>query len=387
MIHVRSAATGSGTQFDPWVGWDGITWLANGHYHFESGYYAYENSPNFLHSGIQIIGEAGVFLKHTGRGDAFVMDAVTSGHWVQNTKVENINLLGSVLSPTDDSGCTSTIGTDQVLGYGTHFTRDAIVGDAISVEHGGQSQNETAIITAIADDTHMTVDRPWMGTHNGPYWIGKTRHGFNITRARQLQLINCTVRNVFGDGLHSEQCVTCMAEQFQLSLHVPEQAGYFLINSARAIAIINESTTWSINNPVVEGVQDVGIYIDPTCFANTIINGTSESNFPNAVGILIEGDVNTLIGIDVEANPSTKSIIVTGQRNILQNVGADYLTKLDGPRNQIIGGKIKDLELTLNAQFTSLQSPLIMGTLTDNSGGWRSGWLIEDSTHIQAFTP
>jgi hypothetical protein len=94
-IDVANAATGgSGTLADPWTGWDtAITWAANTQYRFRTGYYSYATSPNFLLAGISLIGEEGAILKHTGSGNAFVMDAGAT--WLSAARVENLIIQGN----------------------------------------------------------------------------------------------------------------------------------------------------------------------------------------------------------------------------------------------------------------------------------------------------
>lgn len=67
---------GSGTEADPWVGWDtAITWSKTTQYDFGDGYYAYATSPNFGLDYLCLNGSAGTVLKHTGSGFALLVDA------------------------------------------------------------------------------------------------------------------------------------------------------------------------------------------------------------------------------------------------------------------------------------------------------------------------
>jgi hypothetical protein len=98
-VNVASLATsGDGSQANPWRGWETLIVTDATEYRFCKGWFAYSASPNWLKQGIAIVGEAGANLKHTGSGDAFVMDAgaTVGGVWIQNVRVENLTIWGNV---------------------------------------------------------------------------------------------------------------------------------------------------------------------------------------------------------------------------------------------------------------------------------------------------
>lgn len=91
------ATSGDGTAASPWSGWEGLTIADYTEYHFEKGWFAYSTSPNWLKVGVSVTGEAGSVLKHTGSGDAFIMDAgaVPGSLWLHIGKVENLFIRGN----------------------------------------------------------------------------------------------------------------------------------------------------------------------------------------------------------------------------------------------------------------------------------------------------
>jgi hypothetical protein len=67
---------GSGTEADPWTGWDtAIAWAARTTYQFDDGWYAYVTSPNFAFDDLQLLLNRGTVIKCTGTGYVMVCDA------------------------------------------------------------------------------------------------------------------------------------------------------------------------------------------------------------------------------------------------------------------------------------------------------------------------
>lgn len=349
-VSVSAFATGgSGTSVSPWTGWDtAITWTAFTSYHFRSGYYAYATSPNFLKSGIQLIGEAGVYLKHTGTGNAFVMDAGASSVWIQNVRVENITVLGNYASGAGTA--TATSGSAAIVGVGTAFTTAFTVGDTITFSTG-LSTVESHVVTVITDDTHLTVDANWTANKTAlGYVIGKTTNGFYLRGVRNGIFRHLAAHDVGNAGFWSEACVTNILDNFRLTYHEPVSLTYFTVRSQYGIVTTTRSadwsTTWTITNPVIEGVQTAGIWFKSTSYGNTLINGTSEGHVGVAVGIQLDGASNTIINTDVEFNASGNDIIVTGQRNTLLNVFSDGTVTVNGSHNIVQGGDYHILTVT-----------------------------------------
>lgn len=95
-VYVDQQATGgSGSSGDPWTGWDtAITWAEKTEYRFPKGYYSYSTSPNFLLTGLALVGESGTVLKYTGSGDAVTFTA-GSNTWVFDVRMENFVIEGN----------------------------------------------------------------------------------------------------------------------------------------------------------------------------------------------------------------------------------------------------------------------------------------------------
>lgn len=90
----QHATGGTGTEGDPWTGWDtAITWAARTEYRFKRGWFQYATSPNFCLTGLALIGEQGATLKYTGTGKAVDFSA-PDNEWVFLNRMENFRVQG-----------------------------------------------------------------------------------------------------------------------------------------------------------------------------------------------------------------------------------------------------------------------------------------------------
>lgn len=375
-IDVASFATGGdGTSANPWTGWDtAITWAEHTQYFFRKGVFAYATSPNFLKYGIALIGEAGTILQHTGSGNAFVMDAgATVGSlWIQNVRVENLTIRGHWFPLTGFA--TATGGTDQVVGTSTLFTTELSIGDSISF--GDAMSTESRVIEAIADDTHLTVSANWSGGKSGNIVGCKSTNGIFLRGVRNGIFRHLNVKDVVGAALLGQGLVTNTIENFRCTYHEPEQFDGFNARPQFGIVLAGRgadtTTLTMIITPVIEGVQDTGIWFKRESvigsYCNALIGGTSEGH-PDAKGIQIDSDHNVIQQTDIEFNGTGDSIIVNGERNTFINVFAyDNPVKINtGAGNRFIGGQYEDIIIDLTAGHTIIDGPLILGSVTDNS--------------------
>lgn len=84
---------GSGTDADPWTGWDtAITWSARKTYKFSDGWYSYATSPNFAKDHLKLIGSNGTVVRHTGTGWAMMCDAGSATQLVIGVDIDGIRL-------------------------------------------------------------------------------------------------------------------------------------------------------------------------------------------------------------------------------------------------------------------------------------------------------
>lgn len=388
-VDVASAATGgTGTSGDPWTGWDtAITWAARTRYVFRSGWFAYATSPNFLLEGIELVGSPGTYLRHTGTGNAFVMDAgSTPGTiWVQNVRVENINLYGNPLPITGSA--TVAGGSAAVVGTGTAFTTQLAVGDSLTFTPGF-STARSYLIASIEDDTHLTLDRVASSNHAGQPRYNKTRHGFYLRGVRNGVFDRLSVKDVGHAALRTEACVTNSLRMFRSTYHEPTQSTEFLTRPQWGIVTAGRgadwTTTWTIEEPVIEGMQIYGIHFASDSYGNTVTNGTSEGNPAPCVGIQLDGQYNTLVNTDVEANGSSNDIVIAASGNALVNVFATALVTTTGAvaNVQILGGRYQDLTLAASSSRCFVASPVVNGTFTD--GGSNNLYLTRTGTDLRS---
>lgn len=385
-IEVSSYATaGSGTALSPWTGWEtAIVWSAFTRYRFRSGHYAYATSPNFLQYGIELIGEPGTYITHTGTGNAFVMDAgSTPGSlWMQNVRVENLIILGS---PRLLTGTLSvSINTTAVTGTGTAFLSEVSVDDAITFSYG-TSQAKSYIVSAVNSDSSLTINRNATFTQtNSQAKCTKTQNGIYLRGVRNGVFERMSVKDVAKAGLWTEACVTNSLRMFRCTFHEPDQSAEFecrpqygIVTSGRGA---DWSTTWHIEEPVIEGMQIYGVWFKSDSYGHSVINGTSEAN--PGTGMQIDGIYNVIIGIDLEAN-SGEDLVVNGSHNNFVNVMSFGATRLTagGSRNTFAGGVYNSLTIDATAFLNNITAVRQITSLVDNGNDTLYLYKIPGSNH------
>jgi hypothetical protein len=174
-----------------------------------------------------------------------------------------------------------------------------------------------------------------------------TTNGLFLRGVRNGIFKHISVRNVSNAGLWSEACVTNILENFRVSHWENNAGGIWNVTPAYGIVLasrgIDATTTWTIENPVIEGVSGIGIWIQVGCFSNTLINGTAEGN--PGKGIVIQSYRNTIINTDFEANVGN-DIEISGDRNALINVSSsNNLIVSAGAGTKLIGGSFHNISL------------------------------------------
>lgn len=360
-IDVASFATsGDGTEANPWRGWStAITWTARKEYHFKSGWFAFTTSPNYLHEDIAITGEAGTYLKHEGTGDAFTLDSgAPAVLWIQRARIENLTIVGHYAVLTGTAGGNAS--SNQVVGSGTAFLSEVAIGDAVSFQTG--MNTESRIVTAIADNTHLTVDNNWSLTYaaGNAIRVGKTRYGINCVGLRNMTMRNVSVKDVAVAALRTQNNVTDTFEDFVCTYHEPTQLTGFVIRPQYMVILEGDTTTQTFIEPVWEGAQIAGAWFKTGCYGNTLINGTSEGN--KGKGIIINSEINTIINTDFEANGDT-DIEITQSGNKLINVLAAVELKIAAGQRTVIDGCTVG-NIINDGDFTQISNTLIGGTVT-----------------------
>jgi hypothetical protein len=108
-----------------------------------------------------------IMLTHApGFGQPKTPGSYYSGIYQISTRPTGFN----AVTPAAGTGTVAiTANSINVVGSGTKFTHALVALDVINV---GTSPIETRIVTAIADDTHLTVDRPFASTGTLSYTVG-----------------------------------------------------------------------------------------------------------------------------------------------------------------------------------------------------------------------
>jgi hypothetical protein len=396
-VLVHALATGGdGTQEDPWTGWDAsLTPESFTTYKFRKGWYLTKATPlNWLASGIEVIGEAGVFMVHGGTsGSCFIMDAGATSLWVQNVRVENIVVYGAVSDGTGTAVATAS--SDAVVGTGTAFLTAFSVGDAITFRAGG-STVETKIVSAVADNTHLTVSPAFVSDQSGAFKIGKTENGFYLRGVRNGLFRNLRAHDVHKAGIWTEACVTNILENFRCTALEPvvshlsyvywdTRPRYGIVTTASASRSADWSTTWTIINPVIEYLWDKGIWFKDNSYGNAVINGTSEGHVESAVDLYVDGSNNTIMNLDVEGNAANTNMMITGSRNTFISCFSDATITVNGSHNVFQAGSYQDLTLTQSGgdcYDNILVAPVVQGTFTD--GGLATRYFMTTGTDKRA---
>jgi hypothetical protein len=274
---------------------------------------------------LQLIGEAGVYFQHTGRGVGFNINGgnvagTTGGPAINAVTIQNINLLGNYLS---GSGTISySQGAATVTGVGTHFTTECAVGDAIS-KGSGTSALESHRITVITDDTHLTVDANWIaGASGAAYTIGTTTDGFLAKNLYNYRLENLSVRDVNNAALDVVFGVSGSVRDFRCTIGEPSNVSYFHVAPQWAMIFDTlggglNTTTVYVYSADLDSFQAGGVWIKSTTSGCELNGVVAEVASGPAIGFLVEGNRNTLI------NPWCEAInagidLKTSERELLQ---------------------------------------------------------------------
>ncbi len=280
---------GSGTNGDPYVGWDtAITWAANTEYVFPVGVFGYSTSLELAFPGIIVRGSGvGTVLKFTGTGacvrfdrgglskvyDVEMSDILIKGNAnatygvylfnVAHIKFSNVNVVDVTLFGMDLNDC--------VLGLVTNFTCSV-------------NQNISTFLPATG-----------------------LRMGSPTDYSAAITIVNPIIEGVSGTGIWFDQCIFSKviggtSEANSVGVRISANAGYISLDSIDCEA--NSS-------------QDYIVSGGDTLFTNAI------SGSPVATSIYIDGNNTRFLG---------------GQAYSVQNVG----TRTEFHGFKLIGGSFTD---------------------------------------------
>ena len=379
-VDVQALATaGDGTEAAPFTGWNAsLTPAAFTRYQFQKGWYRTKPvALNWAASGIEIIGEAGVYYQHGGSGDCFIWDAgATPGTaWYHNPTIKDIIVKGRYFAGSGTA--VATAGSDQVVGAGTAFLTQFAVGNAITF-NGGQATCVTRIVSAIADDTHLTVSSNFATNKSGAYTICTTANGFFFRGMRTGIAENLRAQDISNAGLWTEACVTNVLTDFECNENdnatYNVRPRYGIVTAGRGGITGDWSTIWTIINPCCEGQWDKGIWLKNESYGHAVIGGTSEGHVEIAVGAQIDCNYAVINNLDCEANASEIDFSVKGNYNSFAGILSDKNFIVSGSHNTLSVGHYQNLTLTPTggACYNNvLLNPKVLGTLTDGGNATR----------------
>ena len=193
-----------------------------------------------------------------------------------------------------------------------------------------------------------------------------SRHGLFMRGVRNALVSHVGVADVPGAGIWTEACVTNELRNFRCTHHeMPNDA--FAVRPAYGIVFAargpDTSTTWTVTNPVIEGVGSIGIWVKDGCYGNTFINGTSEGNLGK--GMQIDSWDNVVMNTDFEANGAT-DVELNHDRNKLVSIYSGRAVVINPSQmNCLDGGIYTDITIHPYSHMTRVAGLLYRGTFTD----------------------
>lgn len=329
VVAVHKFATGgTGTDVDPWTGWDtAISWNVRTTYEFSDGYFQYAESPNFGKFKLELRGTQNTVIRHTGTGWAFVCDA---GEWDavaggQQLGIERVRVSGIRVESTAAAagGC---------LIRGIHRSD-------IHLEARNVPNKAFAVVYCVLTTFDLTHTAYYEGAQTQPtFGLHVDRRGPTETTSacvfRNWWLENCT-----SHGMYLEYCSN----------------GVFIGGSSEA----------NPNN----------IFISETSYSNTFV-GPDIEVATGGYDVRCDGYNNTFLGL-----LTTGAVIINGKANTIYGGLVDAVTvggqhnTFDGVTYAANGGAFTDggyqtAKRRCRSAVTSLMDPdyLTTGLVLGDSG-------------------
>lgn len=321
-VNVAAKATrGGGTAASPWAGWDtAINWAERTTYYFPKGYYSFASTLNVGKTGLELVGEAGAVLQHTGPGDAVFFNGTTAAvaggliPQILQVRVENLVISGNA-STTNLLHLRHT----HLSQFRNLYLRNAR-GSALFVEAGVTN----------------TYDHIWVGAQYGaqtpitgfPAYTANPQYGMRFT--------TWTGR-------------------------------YPGVNGGSPLTI--QSTDSIVSNAFLDGMTGAGIWLE-SAVNFLFLAGTSEGQVaPTGTGILVSppSSYNTFIDMDLEGNFGDDLVVHSKYNQFIGMLSTKMARfKSGAAMNTVQGGLWETIIIESGAMETRLN-----GVTYNLSGGGR----------------
>jgi hypothetical protein len=194
-------------------------------------------------------------------------------------------------------------------------------------------------------------------------------NGLFLRAVRNGIFRHISVRDVANACLWTEALVTNIVDNFRCThQEMPNHTfnvvpAYGIVLGVRG-TVYDSTTTTVITNPVIEGVSQIGIWLQAKTAFNEIIGGTSETNLGK--GMVIDGSSNMVIGMDLEVNGGT-NIEINEANNQIINVMSEGL--IDVRRGYLNRVRCRCSHITIqnSADYTDISGSMITVALVDLS--------------------
>ena len=296
------ATSGSGTQGDPWVGWDTfITWSGDHPYYFRSGYFAAGANPAWSDvTGLSLIGDSSVKTVLVFTGGAGKAWQFTNSVYLtrRNLRIENLQFQGNAAGTTTDvlyfldchNGKISNVKTMNGTDNGLHFEG----GVTNHIENFSHSVLEIGVVTyaqhGISIDSGSSnfpmTDSVFVNTNID----GTLDTGLQLNAATYCTFLGGVVENCI-KGIYFGGSQTSFANQF-IGMDVEGITGGDAFNFGGDCfsntifgGLVVETIRFpaaSVSNGIVGGTH-----------ASIIIEGAALSTFVIAVGSTVVTDAGT----------------------------------------------------------------------------------------------
>lgn len=179
-----------------------------------------------------------------------------------------------------------------------------------------------------------------------------------------------SVRDVTNAGVWAEALVTNVFDNIRVTMHeMPDSRfnvvpSYGIVLGTRFGVGGDSTTTTTVTNAVIEGVSQIGIWIKKDSFANTFVNGTSETNLGK--GMVIDGFSNTVINMVFEGNGGT-NVEINDANNELQGVVSEGLVDVRNGYLNKLRGRFSEVTISNRCDYTDLSGSMITVRLNDQS--------------------
>jgi hypothetical protein len=217
-------------------------------------------------------------------------------------------------------------------------------------------------------------------------------NGFTATRIYRSTIQDITVlgAGTGSIGMVFKGCILCYIVNPTVSVNI---VGTWYSSGKPDLGIVFDkettggtfnSTSNTVINPIVEGINSIGIYLQ-NAVSNTLIGGSSEGN-PTGIVFETTSSRNKVDNMDFESN-STRDVSMSGHGNWLVDVQSEKETLLNSTGGGIRGGTFSQITVGVSGLHARVQDAEFNqfndGSTFSNSG---TGTICTSNTNIGAST-